>query len=1028
MAMTQDRSVTVAFEEVPVQPDTFTLAVMKSGQGTVNSSPAGISISAGGTSDSGQFEQGTTVTLTASASSGWRVASWGGACSGSGSTCQVIMTQDRSVTVEFEEIPAEPEAPTITTTSLPGGTVGESYSATLEATGGATPYTWSVASGSLPGGLSLSSAGVISGTPTTAGTSTVGFRVTGGDGLSRARTLSLVVSEAETDTSGPATVSIVQVLQGGQVADLNNASGRLDVVVNVRRNDETVQAVELILGEDQVVRQTVSGSQSEQTITLSFQTDLYGIVNGAAVIPIVNGSYQLRAQAVALADGVQVIRPSDELPLTVRNEDGFHIVSTWQGGEAMSSSGQVWIGGPEFQIQVNPIPVMYSGRTIGSMTVNLAQLNAQSPVSTERCSEAGETQAGGPFEFQCGGVEADAIVPRLTSTVASGGSGPSIRVDGSGILNLGAQGVDHPFPARIDVRPPLFSSAVFGIAQDPQILNTGNWANSEYRFSVGFRTGEVEDGGVGRPGSVWDEVEFAVSTGTTLSTVVWTGSYSSRLGDAGLPETETNTELYAWAIVSDRLGNSAFIRQQEGVDPLHPLGSFGYDRTPPTIAFATGNNANGAIRSTYTFINQFSSQDGIALTGSDGRSGFHSDFGAEHGLLGLRGLLNGDGGIETTSVIGGWSMSQSPFVAARFGDRMMDLAPITTPVASFPTTTQVDVDFTFQQALGSAAPARYYLYQVQLRDRAGNLSRGYRAVYLNNNSQPVVQGLQNPSGFNSDATFTAGLVQDSVEVVEGSLEIEYPNIGPDGGTIVWERPTSEVTSLLRMNAEIFDGMLFGDVIYRPQRNVRFPTALWALGVDFLRNVQTLQPGSIASAKPTAARVRVFSGWGVEEGDGSTELNHTSDIPSTGGVSVPAESLIQSSAISEPGFFFQSLSASPSSEPVGWSFSIVGGSAANCQAQYCVRATGPSSDFSNPFAGGAMLLAWADSGTPQRQWRILGFATPNFGGGNPTRTEGGHDVYEWSFDAGSISTGPMRGQLVIGAFGVRAGGDALFTEF
>jgi len=65
----------------------------------------------------------------------------------------------------------EPPPLEITTTSLPDAVLGEPYSATLEATGGTPPYTWSIIDGSLPGGLSLDPlTGVISGTPSSTGT------------------------------------------------------------------------------------------------------------------------------------------------------------------------------------------------------------------------------------------------------------------------------------------------------------------------------------------------------------------------------------------------------------------------------------------------------------------------------------------------------------------------------------------------------------------------------------------------------------------------------------------------------------------------------------------------------------------------------------------------------------------------------------------------------------------------------------------------------------------------------------------
>jgi hypothetical protein len=65
----------------------------------------------------------------------------------------------------------------VSNTTMPGGTLGISYSAPLNASGGLPPYTWSVLNGSLPPGLSLSAAGVISGTPSAIGTFNFGVQV-----------------------------------------------------------------------------------------------------------------------------------------------------------------------------------------------------------------------------------------------------------------------------------------------------------------------------------------------------------------------------------------------------------------------------------------------------------------------------------------------------------------------------------------------------------------------------------------------------------------------------------------------------------------------------------------------------------------------------------------------------------------------------------------------------------------------------------------------------------------------------------
>src|ERR1700751_3152517 len=60
---------------------------------------------------------------------------------------------------------------TVTTTSLPNGAIGTSYSPTLTAIGGTPGYTWSQSSGgAMPGGITFTSTGNFTGTPTAAGT------------------------------------------------------------------------------------------------------------------------------------------------------------------------------------------------------------------------------------------------------------------------------------------------------------------------------------------------------------------------------------------------------------------------------------------------------------------------------------------------------------------------------------------------------------------------------------------------------------------------------------------------------------------------------------------------------------------------------------------------------------------------------------------------------------------------------------------------------------------------------------------
>jgi hypothetical protein len=109
----------------------------------------------------------------------------------------------------------------VTTTSLPDGRVGTPYSASLAATGGIAPYTWTLASGALPAGLSLNaSTGVIAGMPTASGNATpLTFNVTDSGSPMQRQAASVTLTIA-----APLLAVATMSLPNGQVSVVYTAS------------------------------------------------------------------------------------------------------------------------------------------------------------------------------------------------------------------------------------------------------------------------------------------------------------------------------------------------------------------------------------------------------------------------------------------------------------------------------------------------------------------------------------------------------------------------------------------------------------------------------------------------------------------------------------------------------------------------------------------------------------------------------------------------------------------------------------
>ncbi len=119
----------------------------------------------------------------------------------------------------FVQLSGTGACPNITMSDLPGGTVGTPYSSSLTTSGGIGTITFGVTGGALPSGLTFSSAGLLSGAPTAAGS--FDFTITANDAnqCSGARTFTLAIArEATTVTwTTPAAVVYGTALSAAQL-------------------------------------------------------------------------------------------------------------------------------------------------------------------------------------------------------------------------------------------------------------------------------------------------------------------------------------------------------------------------------------------------------------------------------------------------------------------------------------------------------------------------------------------------------------------------------------------------------------------------------------------------------------------------------------------------------------------------------------------------------------------------------------------------------------------------------------------
>ena len=149
-------------------------------------------------------------------------------------TVTITAKDGNSESMAIQVVPSPSPQLAITTNNLTEGQVKLAYSATLAATGGTPPYSWAISSGQLPIGLLLApSTGVISGTPTAAGSASFSVEVTDKTGATATANLNIQIAAASSSGS-QVTLNSVQLLilndTSGIPQTINATRGNLIVV------------------------------------------------------------------------------------------------------------------------------------------------------------------------------------------------------------------------------------------------------------------------------------------------------------------------------------------------------------------------------------------------------------------------------------------------------------------------------------------------------------------------------------------------------------------------------------------------------------------------------------------------------------------------------------------------------------------------------------------------------------------------------------------------------------------------------
>ncbi len=885
--------------------------------------------------------------------------------------------------------PTPPPPPPLSVTLTPSNAavaVGEVADFAVGVSGGAEGATasWTCASSNTGVATVSTTDSGCRATGVAAGSASITATVTKGNQSSNAGAQLVVAAVADT----PATVSIASINQGGTPADIENIQGQIDVTLNVDPKDEVLEQVDLLVDGVVVASQTFAAAVvaedeaalAQQQITISFRTDFYSIDEeaGTADPRHLNGDRVISA-ALSVVGGDSP-RPSNTVPVFFNNTSGFHVIAGLPTNSAMDNQGRIWYGGPEAgDVTITAIPVLYlTGGTAQSVTAAFAGCTAAPATGTE---------APFTFTFDCEDIETGAAgaAPGFSSIV-DGNVGPTAILNNQPRFGLSA----HPFPVRVDFLAP--QGGDFWWRTDAAIQNRENWVNAQYRLHRTIVTAPT-DGGVGFPADSLMAREFWVVDATDNDVVLAQGPEATVHADVdNSVDNNAYTLLIRWV---DRLGNARVVEVEEnpGATTIDDIdnnftftkSTFGIDKDAPVLAIA------GDFEEEETILLEDAGET-FDIQATDVISGF-AVAASGHGLAHTLVQVNGTPGSATlTRVVaaGFGDAVATPFATARAGDRIVadSLAAVTTYV-------RTPTSLTFSQ--GILANAGYFIYQAQVRDKAGNSTPlTSRFVYNSEQSIPDLSSVAVTTALQGGqpAAFPA-VGSDDVELWQWSFDLNYAGV-----RLVFNRPAPQIATL------------FDDEITIPN-SFSFQTAAF---IRSLHVVDGANEPTGEGAKPATLNAIAYNGWASEA--------DPSHVDAAAGASALFGNSASFAATINPALVQDGVDWSdmdPQLQIETWapvSYSTGDEVDGQVTATVRVRAVGPPSTFLNPFA--AAVVVEADGGfvTPLDIGLMADFNAPF-----PTTDSGTERRFDWTFQI----TRDELDLVDLHVVGLNSGFDALATQ-